>query len=74
MPLEPAVILGLVSVEIVEDDMDGGVGMGGDDSSQRRYALSRMRCSMSLILALRYSTLAGIFATDISGCATWSSS
>jgi hypothetical protein len=29
--LEPAVVLGLVGVEIVEDDMDGGVRMRGDD-------------------------------------------
>ena len=31
MTLEPAVVFGLVGVEVVEDDMDGGVRMSGDD-------------------------------------------
>ena len=31
MTLEPAVVLGLVSIEVVEDDMDGRVRMSGDD-------------------------------------------
>src|SRR3981189_74607 len=30
MALEPAVVLGLVGIEVVEDDMDGGGRMGGD--------------------------------------------
>ena len=29
--LEPAVVLGLVGVEIVEDDVDGGIRIAGDD-------------------------------------------
>src|SRR4029450_10029816 len=29
--LEPAILAGLVGVEIVENDVDGGVGVGGDD-------------------------------------------
>ena len=31
MTLEPAVILWFVGVEVVEDDVDGRVGMSGDD-------------------------------------------
>ena len=31
MTLEPAVVFGLVGVEVVEDDMDGAVLMSGDD-------------------------------------------
>ena len=31
MTLEPAVVLGLVGIEVVEDDMDGRVRMSGDD-------------------------------------------
>ena len=31
MTLEPAVVLGLVGVEVVEHDMESGVGIGGDD-------------------------------------------
>jgi hypothetical protein len=30
MTLEPAVVFWLVGIEVVEDDMDGGVRMGGD--------------------------------------------
>ena len=30
MTLEPAVVFGLVSIEIVEDDIDGGAWMGVD--------------------------------------------
>jgi hypothetical protein len=29
--LEPAVVLGLVGVEIVEDDVDGGIRIADDD-------------------------------------------
>src|ERR1043165_1471431 len=31
MTLEPAVVLGFVGIKVIEDDVDGGVGMGGDD-------------------------------------------
>jgi hypothetical protein len=31
MALEPAVVLGLLCIEIVEDDVGGGVFIGGDD-------------------------------------------
>jgi hypothetical protein len=31
MTLEPAVVLGLVGIEVVEDDMDGRIRMSGDD-------------------------------------------
>src|SRR6266849_8808067 len=31
MTLEPAIVLGLVGIEVVEDNMDGGVRIGGDD-------------------------------------------
>jgi hypothetical protein len=31
MTLEPAVVLGLVGIEVVEDDMDGRVRMSADD-------------------------------------------
>ena len=31
MALEPAVVLGLVGIEVVENDMDDGVWMAGDD-------------------------------------------
>jgi len=31
MTLEPAVVLGFVGIKVIEDDVDGGVGMRGDD-------------------------------------------
>lgn len=31
MTLEPAVVVGFVGIKVIEDDVDGGVGMGGDD-------------------------------------------
>ncbi len=39
MTLEPAVILWFVGVEVVEDDVDGRVGMSGDMKSRTRRAV-----------------------------------
>jgi hypothetical protein len=42
MTLEPAVVLGLVGIEVVEDDMDGRVRMSGDDII---HEVEELRCA-----------------------------
>ena len=53
--LEPAVVPGLVSVEVVEDDVDGRVRMGGDDID---HEVEEFDPTPALLVSRRYLAVA----------------
>jgi hypothetical protein len=56
MTLEPAVVLGLVGIEVVEDDMDGRVRMSGDVSFMKSRNSTRRRRFLCAAVTLPVAT------------------